>query len=374
VKKEKNAIYYRGLLHKDTIILLIVAILFAIANIFFIANKTDAAVPIFLKSILFIIFYIILLCNKKENAKFVGILAIVTGGLMIITSLSDGSLFGIVYFLLGLFYIIHSIMYLVKLKKEPSVLEQQVQKKSKIVYVNLGLIVLAIISFLANVFFLGQDIEILFVILTFVSLLFVFVSSIFLMIKKYKGVLLYITFIISMIFGLLSMTMLTSRLSSIFEEFKYKNSDEYIIDMLEDLEDALEDNVSKLSSSGFLLQPLKERDSYVLIDKKHYEDAIPLWNEKGYIKMTSAYNNEVLDGIVCDGYVEVRTNYKSYDECLITYGNRDHVCEYYLSDYETEAYISCSGDYTYSTEGFDENKLNESKTDKYYKLNSIKEV
>ena len=70
MKKEKNVNYYRNLLHNDSITLLVVAIIFAITNLLFMGQGYDEAVPIFLKSIMFAIFSIILICNKKETKKF----------------------------------------------------------------------------------------------------------------------------------------------------------------------------------------------------------------------------------------------------------------------------------------------------------------
>ena len=72
----------------------------------------DEAVPIFLKSIVFIIISTIIICNKKEIKKFIGTLSIVTSCLMILTLISDVSLFGVVYFLLEIFLGVHSFFYL----------------------------------------------------------------------------------------------------------------------------------------------------------------------------------------------------------------------------------------------------------------------
>ena len=101
MKKEKNLSYYRNLLHKDGIALLVVAVIFTIASFLFMLQdgySGDLSVPIFLKSIMFIVLSAILVCNKKETKKFIGILTIIISCLMILTSIGDGSLFGIVYF------------------------------------------------------------------------------------------------------------------------------------------------------------------------------------------------------------------------------------------------------------------------------------
>ena len=75
-------------------------IISAIINLLFMGKGYDEAVPIFLKSIVFIIISTIIICNKKEIKKFIGTLSIVTSCLMILTLISDVSLFGVVYFLL----------------------------------------------------------------------------------------------------------------------------------------------------------------------------------------------------------------------------------------------------------------------------------
>ena len=60
MKKEKNLSYYRNLLHKDGIALLVVAVIFTIVSFLFMLQdgySGDLSVPIFLKSIMFIVLY-----------------------------------------------------------------------------------------------------------------------------------------------------------------------------------------------------------------------------------------------------------------------------------------------------------------------------
>lgn len=246
---------------------------------------------------------------------------------------------------------------------------KSVEKKSKIPYLNLVLVIVSIISFYVGVIFLGKSIEIVFVLITFVSLLFVFTSSIFLMTKKYKGALLYITFVISIICGVFSAIMLFSRISAIIDKTKYNNSDESKIDILENLEDKLSDEVADLADEGLLIRPLNEKGAYVLIDKKHYEAAIPVWNEKGYRTKESVYNKEEFEGYNCDGYTEVKKDYEGYEKCSL---DEDAWCDYYLDFYTAKSYITCTGKYTYKTEGFDENKFKESKSEDYYNNHNMK--
>ena len=49
-------------------------IISAIINLLFMGKGYDEAVPIFLKSIVFIIISTIIICNKKEIKKFIGTL------------------------------------------------------------------------------------------------------------------------------------------------------------------------------------------------------------------------------------------------------------------------------------------------------------
>lgn len=125
MKKEKNYIYYREILHKITIGLLIVAVLFSIASIFYMKKDSEDGVLLLFNSILYIILYIILICNKKKNTNFVGVFGIVTGGLMIFILKSNKSLFGIIYSLLGVFYIIYSLKYLKKLEAGQATLKKK---------------------------------------------------------------------------------------------------------------------------------------------------------------------------------------------------------------------------------------------------------
>ena len=115
MNNEKNINYYRILLHKDNIVLLVIAIIFSIILVSL--SFSEESVPPFLVSIMVAIVSIILICNKKKNKKFVGILGIITSCIMILNFvLEDRSTFGFIYLFLGIFYLIHSILYLIKLK------------------------------------------------------------------------------------------------------------------------------------------------------------------------------------------------------------------------------------------------------------------
>lgn len=209
MEKEKNVDYYRNVLHKDSITILVLSLITAILLILLgDDNFGDAEVVMFFKSILFIIFSIILFRNTKENSLFIGRFSIVTGGMMMITSFRGGSVFDIVYLLFGFFSIIHAIIYLVKLRQASTFLAQSFPKKSKFVYMNLGLLILAILSLIANGFALRNSSTSVmwFGIVTLALLLFTFVFSIILIKKKYKSVILYLTFMATIICAFWSIT------------------------------------------------------------------------------------------------------------------------------------------------------------------------
>lgn len=382
MKKEKNLSYYRNLLHKDGIALLVVAVIFTIASFLFMLQdgySGDLSVPIFLKSIMFIVLSAILVCNKKETKKFIGILTIIISCLMILTSIGDGSLFGIVYFLLGIFLGIHSILYLIKFKNynvQSNYSDKIVVKNSKIKYLSLIPIIITIILFIVEIFIEISWYSTTILVVNIANIIF----CIILHNKKIKSAFMYIMLAISIMITLFSSLFVIDEIRSNIEWTKYKNSNEYKQTVLRSLEDSLADDVSTLSQKELLLQPLQplnNRDSYVLVDKKHYEEAIHLWNEDSeeYLKKTSAYEDNKLNGTTCDGYVEVRPNYEGYSDCLITYNNYDNpLCDHRLYNYIAKTYIKCTGEYNYQTQGFDENKFNESKTDEYYKMYSIKKL
>lgn len=203
----KDVNYYRKMLHKDSIVLLVVAIIFAIINIILISGYENEAIPLFLKSILFSIFLIIIICNKKENKSFIGVLAIITGSLMMLTTIiGDTSLFGIVYFLLGLFYIIHSIIYLKKLKDynmELNYSNEISAINSKIKYITLIPIFITIVLFILGFIFVEQPVGIP---LIGIAILIINIANIIFCIilhhKNIKSALVYIMLIISIIISI----------------------------------------------------------------------------------------------------------------------------------------------------------------------------
>lgn len=190
MKKNKNIDYYRCLLHKDTVFLLFIAIFFGISS--FLLQGFD----IFLKSILFIFFLVISIFNKKEKGIFIGRFNVFIGVLMVLVSIRGSSLFDIAYLLLGIIYIIHSIIYLLKLKNTTLNLKKQ-NKNSKVIYLNLILVIISMICFKLVLSFRYSYFGLVFILLGVSLTLFIFISSLILIFKKYKSLLMYIIFVLS---------------------------------------------------------------------------------------------------------------------------------------------------------------------------------
>lgn len=212
MKKEKNINYYRSLLHKDSIALLIVAIIFIII-ILCMGSVSDESSLIFLKSNMFMIISIIIICNKKETKKFIGTLSIITACLMVLTSIGDGSLFGIVYFLLGVFLGIHSILYLIKFKNynvQSNCSDEVVIKNSKMKYLSLiPIIISIIISIILSKVGIGFD---QFLIAILVINIANIIFCIILHNKKIKSAFMYLMLAMSIIITLFSGLLLMSPL------------------------------------------------------------------------------------------------------------------------------------------------------------------
>lgn len=212
MKKEKNTNYYRSLLHKDSIALLIVAIIFIII-ILCMGSVSDESSLIFLKSNMFMIISIIIICNKKETKKFIGTLSIITACLMVLTSIGDGSLFGIVYFLLGVFLGIHSILYLIKFKNynvQSNCSDEVVIKNSKMKYLSLiPIIISIIISIILSKVGIGFD---QFLIAILVINIANIIFCIILHNKKIKSAFMYLMLAMSIIITLFSGLLLMSPL------------------------------------------------------------------------------------------------------------------------------------------------------------------
>lgn len=122
--KKKDLNYYHKRLINDNKFLLAVTIFFMIINIATSVGFSgkmgpykDIAADVFIKSLLFLVFEIIILKNKNTPNKAIVILAIIAGAIMVVWGKVGPSMFDLVYFLLGIIYVIHSIIFLVKYDK-----------------------------------------------------------------------------------------------------------------------------------------------------------------------------------------------------------------------------------------------------------------
>lgn len=358
MKKEKNINYYRSLLHKDSIALLIVAIIFTIINLLFMGNGYDEAVPIFLKSIMFIIISIIIICNKKEIKKFIGTLSIITSCLMVLTSIGDGSLFGIVYFLLGIFLGVHSFFYLKKFGNSDIQLDyssEVIVKNKKAKYISLipilTTIILIILGFVFNQPLIGIS-------WCSILILLVNIANIILCIilhhKKIKSVLVYIILVISIMITLLSGLFLIDEIGQKIRKSNYYDSEEFLIEYAKEAEEELQEDITQAGN-------LKKLN--IDITK---ENVITLDNFLSTISTNEILSNYMYSinrleekGYSCNGYAILKfkdTADKDYYNLVLNEEYNDNTDMNRFFDINT--YISCSGKYSYKTNGFNENIIN----------------
>lgn len=347
MKKEKDINYYRSLLHKDSIVLLVIAVVFTIVNILFMGNDYDEAVPIILKSIMFIIISIIIICNKKEIKKFVGTLSIITSCLMILTSIGDSSLFGIVYLLLGIFLGIHSILYLKKFSNYniQTNTNEVIVKDNKIKYISLIPILITIVLVILEIFnetLIGLSwcsISILGI--NFISI----ILCIILHHKKIKSVLVYIILVISIIITLFSGIFLIEEIKQNIRKNNYYDSEEFLIEYAKILEEQLQD-ITQVSDLKKLNIDISKVNVITL-------------NDIESILSTNIYAIERLEehGYTCNGYTILEFKEKAdkdYYNSLLD--NSDYYNYTMKSFFDIKSYVSCTGKYSYTTGGFNENK------------------
>lgn len=354
MKKEKNVNYYRSLLHKDSITLLVIAIIFTIINILFMGNGYDEAVPIFLKSIVFIIISIIIICNKREMKKFIGILSIITSCLMMLTSIGDGSLFGIVYFLLGIFLGIHSFLYLKKFGNYniyTNYSNEVVVKNKKMKYISLIpmliTIILVIFGFMFNKSLIGVS-------WCSISILVVNIISIILCIilhrKKIKSVLVYIILVISIMITLFIGLFLIDEIRQNIRKNKYRNSEQYIVDLTHYVEESISYNSTEIQNQK--LFDIHQGDNIILLDD--------------YLKKTNYKNSNLTElknkGYKCVGYLQLTFDEDADYNAYLKKINDEYYLQssYAMNRYfkKVKTYLKCDGKYSYQTIGFNENIIN----------------
>lgn len=354
MKKEKNINYYRSLLHKDCIALLIVAIIFTIINLLFIGNGYEGAVPIFLKSIMFIIISIIIIFNKKETKKFIGILSIITSSLMVLTSIGDGSLFGIIYFLLGIFLGVHSFLYLKKFGNSHIQFDysnEVIVKNKKAKYISLIpiliTIILVILDFVFNQSLIGVS-------WCSISILIVNIANIILCIilhhKKIKSVLVYVILVISIMITLFNGLFLIDEIGQKIRKTNYYDSEEFLIEYAKKAEEELQYDITQAGNLKKLNIDIT-KENVITLD--NFLSTIStneiLSNYMYYIKTLEE------KGYSCNGYAILKfkdTADKDYYNLVLNKKYNDTTDMIRFFDINT--YINCFGKYSYKTNGFNE--------------------
>ncbi len=354
MKKEKDIFYYRNLLHKDGIGLLIIAIIFTIVNVLFMGQGYDEAVPIFLKSIIFIVFSIILISNKKEITKHVSSLAIVISGLMILTSIGDGSLFGIVYLLLGIFIGIHSILYLQKFKDY----NIQTNNSTEVIYKNYKFKYICLIPFIITIILLilGMIFNQSLVGTSFITtaILIVNVANIIICIilnhKKIKSILVYIMLVISIMITLFVGVFIIENVRITIRNNNYYNSEKFLIENAKYAEETLHDSVT-------LPENLKKLN--IDVSKKN----IVTLSEFLKAISTPVHSIDSLEeeGYTCDGYVILKFKETADIDYYYSIINDKYIVSM-ENFFDVNVYLSCSGKYEYQTKGFDSKLLTYNKT------------
>lgn len=358
MKKEKDINYYRSLLHKDSIALLIVAIISTIINLLFMGKGHDEAVLIFLKSIMFIIISIIIICNKKEIKKFIGTLSIITGCLMILTSIGDGSLFGIVYFLLGIFLGVHSFFYLKKFSNNDTQIDysnEVIVKNRKVKYISLIpifiTIVLVILGFVFNQSLIGIS-------WCSILILLVNIANIILCIilhhKKIKSVLIYIILVISIMIMLFSGLFLIDEIGQKIRKTNYYDSEKFLIEYAKEAEEDLKDDIVQAGNLKKLNIDISKENVITLDDFLSTISTNEILSNHIY-----SINELEKNGYSCNGYAILKfkdTADKDRYNLILKEEYNDITNMNRFFDIST--YISCSGKYSYKTNGFNEDIIN----------------
>lgn len=354
MNKQKDLNYYRGLLHKDSVVLLVISIIFIIIILLFVksGNVDDKIGIIFLKSVLITIFSIILICNKKETKKFIGILTIIVSCLMMLTSIGDGSLFGIVYFILGIFLIIHSILYLKKYRENnvsASISDKDLTKNDKMKYLFFIPIILTIILIILGVL---HD-KILFNISWYIVAVLVIniISIIFSILyshKKEKSAFVYVMLVIFIIITTFSGLTLVDEIRNENRNKKYYNSEEFLIETAKFTEKEINEDITNLGNlKKFNIDITKEN----IITLEDYLSAIAT-NE---VLSNNLYSLDELKehGYTCKGYTILNfkdgSNADEYYDSL----NIEYYETYYMKRFfDSNTYLNCIGKYSYTTPGY----------------------
>lgn len=267
---------------------------------------------------------------------------------MILTSIGDSSLFGIVYLLLGILLGIHSILYLKKFSNyniQTNTNEVAV-KDNKIKYISLIpiliTIVLVIFGFIFNEALIGLS-------WCGISILGINIISIILCIilhhKKIKSAFVYIILVISIIITLFSGIFLIEEIKQNIRKNNYYDSEEFLIEYAKILEEQLQD-ITQVSDLKKLNIDISKVNIITL-------------NDIESILSTNIYAIERLEehGYICNGYTILEFKEKAdKDYYNLLLDNKDYYNYTMKSFFDIKSYVSCTGKYSYTTDGFNENK------------------
>ena len=206
----KDSKYYYELLRKDTVILLILSILCSLL----VFTGSEEVVPLFIESIIFVIFESIILFNKEESKQigtFCLVLSIIIIVLSIIMLLSYVLIFNIIYLILGFFYFIHTTRFTKSYNQEEHnsniTNQNRTKKTNSIKYISLIPILFSFILLIISAY---NDIfnDVLKAIVSLTNLF----NAIFCIMynKNKKYILLYINTVISIFISLAALILMLS--------------------------------------------------------------------------------------------------------------------------------------------------------------------
>lgn len=213
---EKN----RKAINTNTIVLLVVSIVAMIFGIISSNTMGEQAMNLFYRGFVYTILFIVILVNNKEAKKFVGGLSIFTSLVIIVWSGIGGSLIDIALIALSAFNIVYSIKYLRSFKDETSNMTSEPADNSTNYY-RLGSLAIVLLSPL--VWFLSALKSstfciVILVLMNIVSIILCAISSA----KGKKSALLYILMVISILivvaYGLVIVTDLITGKDIVFGE------------------------------------------------------------------------------------------------------------------------------------------------------------
>jgi len=273
---------------------------------------------------------------------------------MLLTSLGDWSLFGIVYILLAIFMLIHSILYLKKFKDyntQTEYLDGSSATETKIKYIVLLpaclTILFAILGIISKQGILGLS-------WYSIAILIINVASIILCIilhsKKIKSSLVYVILVISIMITTFNGIFIMEEIKNNKKEDN--NSEEILITYAQELEDEFTDEIMYVGNLKNLSIEITKENIVTLTE---YLNVI---SQNKYISKNLFYLDELTEkGYSCDGYSILNFKDVSYtEEYNYNLENRYDVesMEYY---FDVKSYVKCVGEHIYMTSGFDDNLL-----------------